>query len=59
MDQNILAVETLKRLGLRFEFGFILFEASTTFAGFAKMCSYCAASSGMGVRPPRSADSPI
>jgi radical SAM superfamily enzyme YgiQ (UPF0313 family) len=32
VEQNIAAVETLKRLGIRFEFGFMLFEPSTTFA---------------------------
>jgi anaerobic magnesium-protoporphyrin IX monomethyl ester cyclase len=32
VEQNIQAVETLKRLGIRFEFGFMLFEPSTTFA---------------------------
>ncbi len=31
VEQNIAAVETLKRLGIRFEFGFMLFEPSTTF----------------------------
>jgi anaerobic magnesium-protoporphyrin IX monomethyl ester cyclase len=31
VEQNILAVETLKRLSIRFEFGFMLFEPSTTF----------------------------
>jgi anaerobic magnesium-protoporphyrin IX monomethyl ester cyclase len=30
--QNIRAVEILKQLGLRFEFGFMLFEPATTFA---------------------------
>jgi radical SAM superfamily enzyme YgiQ (UPF0313 family) len=32
VEQNIAAVETLKQLGIRFEFGFMLFEPSTTFA---------------------------
>ena len=32
VEQNIAAVDTLKRLGIRFEFGFMLFEPSTTFA---------------------------
>jgi anaerobic magnesium-protoporphyrin IX monomethyl ester cyclase len=32
VEQNIAAVETLKRLNIRFEFGFMLFEPSTTFA---------------------------
>ena len=32
VEQNIQAVETLKRLRIRFEFGFMLFEPSTTFA---------------------------
>jgi hypothetical protein len=32
VQQNIPTVETLKRLGIRFEFGFMLFEPSTTFA---------------------------
>jgi radical SAM superfamily enzyme YgiQ (UPF0313 family) len=32
VEQNIRAVDTLKELGVRFEFGFMLFEPSTTFA---------------------------
>jgi anaerobic magnesium-protoporphyrin IX monomethyl ester cyclase len=32
VEQNIAAVDTLKQLGIRFEFGFMLFEPSTTFA---------------------------
>jgi radical SAM superfamily enzyme YgiQ (UPF0313 family) len=32
VEQNIAAVDTLKRLAIRFEFGFMLFEPSTTFA---------------------------
>ena len=32
VDQNVAAVDTLKQLGIRFEFGFMLFEPSTTFA---------------------------
>jgi anaerobic magnesium-protoporphyrin IX monomethyl ester cyclase len=31
VDENVGAVEILKRLGIRFEFGFMLFEPSTTF----------------------------
>lgn len=31
VEQNIRAVETLKRLGLMFEFGFMLFDPSSTF----------------------------
>jgi radical SAM superfamily enzyme YgiQ (UPF0313 family) len=31
VEQNIRAVEILKELGLRFEFGFMMFEPSTTF----------------------------
>ena len=31
VEQNIRAVQILKRLGIRFEFGFMLFEPSTTF----------------------------
>ena len=32
VEQNLAAVDTLKQLGIRFEFGFMLFEPSTTFA---------------------------
>lgn len=32
VEQNLRAVETLKSLGLMFEFGFMLFDPSTTFA---------------------------
>jgi radical SAM superfamily enzyme YgiQ (UPF0313 family) len=32
VQQNLRAVETLKQLGLMFEFGFMLFDPSTTFA---------------------------
>lgn len=31
VDQNLRAVETLKRLGLMFEFGFMMFDPSSTF----------------------------
>jgi anaerobic magnesium-protoporphyrin IX monomethyl ester cyclase len=48
VEQNLRAVEILKALGMIFEFGFMLFEPSTTFASVRENLSFLRAVAGDG-----------
>ncbi len=51
VDQNLRAVAILKELGLMFEFGFMLFDPSTTFAAVEESLGFLRAIVGDGAAP--------
>ena len=51
VEQNLLAVQNLKRLGIMFEFGFMLFDPSTTFESVEDNLTFLRAIVGDGAAP--------
>lgn len=51
VEQNLHAVATLKQLGIMFEFGFMLFDPSTTFESVAENLDFLRAIVGDGAAP--------